>query len=328
MSRKSRTLYITLAVLAVAGLGWAWLGRSQNTSGKNTTEVETPFYGAIRTVVATSGDVEPQNRLEIKPPISGRIEQILVREGDHVRRGQNLAWMSSTERAALLDAARSQGNSNTAYWEDVYKSTPVISPIDGEVIVRAVEPGQTIASGEVILVLSDRLIVKAQVDETDIGKIKIGQSAVLTLDAYPDIRVPAMVDHIAYESEVVSNVTIYKVDILPKIVPPVFRSGMSANVEVVTASKENVLLVPIAAVHQASQSSYVLIYRGETQKPERRPVKLGLSDEQNVEILDGVGPEDQLVVASQDLSYMKESASKSNPFMPQRVRRQSGKKSN
>jgi macrolide-specific efflux system membrane fusion protein len=51
----------------------------------------------------------PQNRLEIKPPIAGRAEEVLVNEGELVKAGQIIAWMSSTDRAALLDAARAQG---------------------------------------------------------------------------------------------------------------------------------------------------------------------------------------------------------------------------
>ena len=104
-----------------------------------------------------------------------------------VKTGQTLALMSSTERAALLDAAQTQGPEAIKYWEDVYKPTPLLSPIDGEVIVSKDYPGQTITASDVIVVLSDHLIVQAQVDETDIGKIKLGQEVTLSLDAYPQI---------------------------------------------------------------------------------------------------------------------------------------------
>ncbi|RLI00640.1 efflux RND transporter periplasmic adaptor subunit, partial [Candidatus Bathyarchaeota archaeon] len=162
-----------------------------------------PFYGDICVTVSTTGIVEPQNRVEIKPPIAGRIEEILGKEGDKVKKGDVLCLMSSTERAALLDAAHLKGEKELKYWEEVYKSTPLIAPIDGQVIVRAVEPGQTVTVNDTILVLSDRLIVKAQVDETDIGKVKLGQRAVITLDAYPDIKVEARVNHISYESKII-----------------------------------------------------------------------------------------------------------------------------
>ncbi len=186
----------------------------------------------------------PQNRLEIKPPINGRIDEVKVLEGEKVTIGQTLALMSSTERAALLDAARAQGEESFNYWQQVYNSIPLIAPINGQVIVRAVEPGQTVTSSDTIIVLSDQLIVKAQVDETDIGKVKVDQSATISLDAYPEIKVKGKVNHISYESQVVNNVTIYEVDVIPERIPTVFRSGMSANIDIITTSKENALTIP------------------------------------------------------------------------------------
>ena len=209
-------------------------------------------------------------------------------EGDIVRVGQTLALMSSTERAALLDAARAQDEETLAYWQDVYKPTPLIAPINGEVIVRAVEPGQTVTSNDAVIVLSDRLIVQAQVDETDIGKVKLGQAAIISLDAYPQTKVTATVDHIAYESKIVSNVTIYEVDLLPQQVPPIFRSGMSATIDIIEESKENILLIPLEAVKRDAEGSFVLVSRGSRTKPVHQRVELGIADEKNIEVLAGL----------------------------------------
>ena len=65
--------------------------------------------GGLQVSILATGAVSPENRLEIKPPIAGRVEQVLVEEGQMVKKGDILAWMSSTERAAVLDAARAQG---------------------------------------------------------------------------------------------------------------------------------------------------------------------------------------------------------------------------
>ncbi|MCD6413710.1 MAG: efflux RND transporter periplasmic adaptor subunit, partial [Elusimicrobia bacterium] len=62
-----------------------------------------PRRGEISLTVETNGTIEPRNRLEIKPPIAGRIDNISVAEGDNVKKGEIVAWMSSTERATLLD---------------------------------------------------------------------------------------------------------------------------------------------------------------------------------------------------------------------------------
>jgi macrolide-specific efflux system membrane fusion protein len=279
-----------------------------------------PEVGDIRETVSTTGTVEPQNRLQIKPPIGGRIEEILVREGDMVKTGQTLAWMSSTERAALLDAALTRGPEQVAYWKDAYKATPLIAPIDAEVIVRAFEPGQTVTAADAVLVLSDRLIVSAQVDETDIGSVKVGQDAVVSLDAYPEVKVASKVSHISYESTVVNNVTIYKVDILPETIPSVFRSGMSAVVEIVTRHRDNVLRLPVAAVTRGRRRATVTVLEGGRQVVRR--IETGASDERHVEIVSGLGKDETVVVKKETTAAPRNAASQgTNPFMPQRMQR-------
>ncbi len=254
------------------------------------------FRGSVSLDVSANGTVKPQNRLEIKPSINGRIEEILMREGDKVRKGQILAWMSNTERAALIDAARAGRADDLDYWKKVYLPTPIISPIAGEVIVRAVEPGQTISMNTPIMVLSDRLIVKAFVDETDIGRVREGLAATVTLDAYPDIRVKAAVAHISHESKTISNVTMYEVELVPDRVPDVFRSGMSATVTIKRDVRDNVLLVNADAVRQDEKGSYVLLSKSKNSRPARQAVRTGDMDGNNMEITSGLKDGDLVVV--------------------------------
>jgi len=277
-----------------------------------------PSMGSVEIVVSTTGVVEPQNRLELKPSISGRIEEILVKEGSHVNKGDILAWMSSTERAALVDVARSQGEETLEYWEEAYKKMPIISPIDGEVIVRAVEPGQTVAASDAVLVLSDRLVVSGQFDETDIGRVKVGQKSLITLNAYPDVQLEGVVDHVAYESEVVNNVTIYNVDVLPTDMPDIMRSGMSVTVEVIEKKAENVITVPSSAIHYDGERQFVLVKdrRGRTKE---RDIEVGLNNGQTAEIISGLSVEDNVI--AQDAAYLpKRKKSGANLFMPERER--------
>jgi macrolide-specific efflux system membrane fusion protein len=275
-----------------------------------------PEYGTIQTTISTTATVTPENRLQIKPPVNGRVEKILVQEGDYVKVGQTLALMSSTERATVIDAARAQGKEQLAYWEQVYKPTPLLAPINGQVIVQTVQPGQTVTTNDAVTVLSDRLIVQAQVDETDIGKVKLGQAAIISLDAYPDIKIKGTVEHIYYESEIVNNVTIYQVNIIPARVPRIFRSGMSANVDIIEQRKENILTIPLEAVKQDAEGSFVLISQGNGEKPVKRRVELGISDDKNVEVISGLGTQDKIVIATKTYQPPKDKGAGTNPFMP------------
>lgn len=77
--------------------------------------------GGILASIPSTGTIMPRNRLEIKPPVAGRIESVLVVEGENIKQGQILGWMSSNERATLLDAARAKSEEELKYWEQVYK---------------------------------------------------------------------------------------------------------------------------------------------------------------------------------------------------------------
>jgi len=316
--RRYLIMLIMTAVSVVVWMSRIWMGGAGG--GADQTSSVMVEEGTIRQVISTTGTVEPQNRLEIIPPIAGRIEEIKVEEGQKVHAGDVLALMSSTERAALLDAAKLQGADEVAYWKTVYHAAPLIAPIDGTVIVRGVEPGQTVTASDAVIVLSDRLIVNADLDETDIGQVALGQRAMISLDAYPDIAVAGVVDHISYESELVNNVTIYAVDILPDEVPAVFRSGMSANVEIVVQEHTQALLVPQEALQTINGQETLAVRYQQTGECMRVAVQTGLQDGESVEILSGVAAGDQVCVSHQDYQMPSAGTAGSNPFMPARGR--------
>ncbi len=264
-----------------------------------------------------TGEVTPQNRVEIKPPIAGRIEEVLVREGEAVVQGQTLAWMSSSERAALLDAARSQGEEALARWQAAYKPAPLVSPLNGTLIVRAVEPGQTVTTADPVVVVADRLIVKAQVDETDIASIAVGQQASIGLDAFPKERIPSHVDHIAYEAKTVNNVTIYEVDVLPEQVPDFMRSGMTATVSFTVSSKPDTLALPAEAVRQSPSGARVFL---PSNKPWKKPVfaevTTGITDGKWIEIVSGIKEGDIVLTPSVSGSGPHKDKRSNSPFSP------------
>jgi len=317
---RNKKLFIGITVIAAAIAGAAWLKIHKAQPAKEQVTLVAPAIGSIENTISTTATVLPKNRLAIKPPVNGRVEELKVSEGQKVKAGTTLAWMSSTERAALLDAAAGQGAEKVAYWKDVYKAIPLIAPIDGEIIVATVQPGQTVTAAEAVVVLSDRLILRAQVDETDIGKIKLKQRAEIFLDAYPDTKIKAVVDHIFYESKTSNNVTIYEVDLIPEELPEFFRSGMNATVNFIIASAQGVLLVPLETVQQENGQSFVLVKQPNDKEPVRALVTVGISDEKHVEILSGLSGSDTLVVKSRKYSLPK-SMTGTNPFMPSRPRR-------
>lgn len=307
MSRK--TLIIAVAVVVAGGVGaYFALGR-----GKTDVRYQEHIVkkGNIALTILSTGTVQPENRLEIKPPIAGRVEKVLVDEGQKVRKGQILAWMSSSERAALLDAARAQGEDEVKRWSDLYRPTPVIAPLNGTIILRNVESGQTFASTDSILSMSDRLTVKAQVDETDIAQIQLKQRAEIVLDAYSSQKIPAKVDKVSFDAKTVNNVTTYAIDVLPETTPEFMRSGMTANVTFLVANKEDVLTVPSQALKIQDGNTVVLVKDGS--KMIERIIEPGATDGRQTEVVSGLIEGDVVMIPQMSANQR---ARGSSPFSP------------
>ncbi len=267
--------------------------------------------GNIEVKVLATGTIQPYTRVEVNSPVSGRIERVEVDEGDKVKPGDILAWISSEDRIVLLDAARAKledarnKGDSTAMKEalmaqtianNAYRPIPLTNSISGEVILRSCEPGQNITTQTVLFVISDRLVANVQVDEADIGKITLGQSAIINLDAFPDESIPAKVTKISREGTVVSDVVVYKVMVEPLKVPRRWASGMTANVSFFIINKENVLILPNSAIKDRNGEKFVMVATGN--RPEPRKVKIGVTDGKMVEITEGLKEGDKIMVGS------------------------------
>ncbi len=309
-------LAIIAVVVAAAVGGGVWKYKTAGSkSGREARgrSVEA-VLGPIEQSIDATGSVSPENRVEIKPPVGGRVEKLLVDEGDKVRNGQVVAWISSTDRNAILDAARAQGPEAVKKWEDAYKPTAVFASLPGEVILRNVVVGQAVDGGTVLFAVADTLIVNAQVDESDIGKISLGQKVRIRLDSYPDQPVNGKVFDMLFEGKNVSNVITYGVKVRPDTVPPFFRSQMTANVSFLIKRKEEALLVPVAAVKDAPGGKRVVSIPAAEKgaKPETREVKTGIETDDQIEIVEGLAAGDKVFIGAS--RYVAQKAPEASPL--------------
>ncbi len=293
--KKILSLAAVLGILGVAGFMLRGkLGKQKGPAGR----IVAAAQGAIEETVEATGSVAPLNRVEIKPPISGRIERLLADEGSRVQAGDILAWMSSSDRAAILDAARAKSLDELKRWEDAYKATPIIAPLSGVIILRNVVIGQTVDPSSVLYAMSDSLIAVAQVDESDIGRVHVGMNARITLDAYPDRVVQGKIFDILYEGKNVSNVIQYGVKIRPDQVPAYYRSQMTANVSFIVSKKDRAVLIPTNAVHENSDGSKQVSVPGPDGQPVARDVKTGIESGEKIEIIEGLHDGDKVLLVS------------------------------
>ena len=139
--------------------------------------------------------------------------------------------------------------------------TRILSPVDGIVISRNVDIGQTVAASfqtpTLFSIAQDltRMQIDTNVDEADIGKVKVGQSVQFTVDAYPDHTFSGRVSEIRNAPTTIQNVVTYNV--IVKVANPELKlkPGMTANVSIVTAVERNVLTIPNAALRFKWQPS-------------------------------------------------------------------------
>lgn len=310
---KWTALTLSLALSAGIGLTACKSSKKNKAASYKTVQVE---RGPVSITIKSTGNVQPLNRLEVDPPVAGRVEKILVVEGQYVKKGQTLALISSTERAALLDAAAAKGPAELAHWQDIYKATPMLAPMSGQVINVEVDAGQVLSASTGVVVLSDHLIVDAQVDETDIGKIKVGQKTNLTLDAYANQIIGGRVSQIRYEAKTVNNVTMYEAYVLPNKVPKFMRSGMTANVEFLVDGKDDALLVPTEAIQTGKDGKISVLVPGvKNDRPQSVDVVTGLTSGAKTEIVSGLSEGDKILIPGFSTAS---AASVANPFMPQR----------
>lgn len=317
---KKKIVIIVVAVIALLIGTMAILQKSkQNKESNKWREARVTLEDMAEYVEAT-GAVAPENRIDITPSTSGRMEKMMVEEGTKVKAGQVLAEMSSSDRVAILDAARSLSPKEYAHYKNSYKPIKITSPANGTIILKDAVNGETVSGSKVIYALSDTLIVEGNVDESDIGKIKVGQTALVNLDAYPETTVEGKIMRIADEGKSSSNVIQYKVKIRLKEIPPFFKSQMTANIKIRLTDSREFLVVPATAVtiNPASGKTAVVVGLDNSTQPIYKDVETGATTEKGVEIVSGLAEGD--TVMFKRMRYVSQSASKqddgTNPFMP------------
>jgi macrolide-specific efflux system membrane fusion protein len=293
------------ALLTLAAAAALALSGCSGKAAKGSIQKVAVTRGDLNTYVQATGNIQPLNLVSILPPVTGRVDKIVADEGATVKKGQVLAWMSSSDRAALLDMARAKGDSELKYWEDVYKPTPIVAPVNGLIINRNVVEGQTVASSTDLYDMSDRLIVLAAVDETDLGSIRMGQEADVTVDAYPTNSFVCKVVMITHEAVKVNNVVSYYVKLEAVKTPPELRAGMTANINFRVNQYPGALLLPSWSVKGAQQATVNLMVKkagdAKDSKPQQVAVKLGDTDGSQVVVLSGLDEGDTVVVNSLSL---------------------------
>ncbi|MBQ3641124.1 efflux RND transporter periplasmic adaptor subunit, partial [bacterium] len=207
----------------------------------------------------------------------------------------------NASKASIMQA---QANFDTASANMRY--TKIVSPVNGIVISKEVEVGQTVAASfqtpTLFTVAEDltKMKIETSVSEADIGKVKEGQEVEYTLDGYPDSIFKGIVSQVRLSPTTESNVVTYTVIISVENNENKLMPGMTANVSIIASKKENVLTVPNSALKFTTADNKVRyeekgIWIDKKGKPERINIQTGLSDDFYTEIITDKVKEGDLV---------------------------------
>ncbi len=208
------------------------------------------------------------------------------------------AGPASTDLLTAQDqVAQNQASLTTV--EDSLNDAEIVAPVDGIVTAVNGQLGEYPASGAFITLMatSSDIQVNVPVDEADIGGVKVGQAVQLNLPAYPDKTFNGSVTQVAPVATTANNVTTFSVTVTAPNTNNLAKPGMSANVAIIVAQKQNVLVVPSEAVQDTGTEQVVMVppTSGST-RPQRKVVKIGVDDGTNAEVQQGLADGDQVII--------------------------------
>ncbi len=394
--RRRRWVWILIVVVLLGGVSAGLLAYNNHTrSGKGLSpddldvRIGKAEVADIQVTVSEVGTIEPRVKVDVKSTLSGKVTDLLVREGDRVTRGQVLARVEpDVNQAQTLSEVRSGLNMAEIRSRDakrVYDSNArlheqgllsieqlkdfrlqldtaaealdsaktkmriveesgiplngeisttqrvnIVAPMNGHVIKKNVEVGQTVMSGvtsynegTIIYSVADvnSMLIKASVNEVDIGRVRLNMPAVITVDAFPYRRFDGTVTHISPAARLNDKVKVFDIEVTLKEQVPDFRAGMTANIEVRGDKAAGALGAPVEGIFKKNDREIVYVLKPKYDPPaegekkprknksgkfdvseiwqrffEERPVKVGLVSLEKAQILEGLGAGDRIAL--------------------------------
>jgi len=211
---------------------------------------------------------------------------------------------------AMAETALAQAMAGAAVARSRLVYATVAAPVEGTLIDRAVEPGDVVQPGKALMVLSPagktQLVV--QIDEKNLQMLAPGQKAIASADAYPGQRMLAELVYINPGVDVQRGSVEVKLDV-PQA-PAYLRQDMTVSVDIQVAQRQQAVLVPIDALHDADLAS-AWVLKVEGRHARRQPVRLGLRASGFAEVLDGLRPGDLVLPAKAPASQTARACARS-----------------
>ena len=321
-------------LLAICYAGYSYY--QSITQVETTVKTAKVEYGTLKDSISATGSLSAVDNVDISSKITGRIVEVLVEENQHVEAGQVLVKLDATaleatarQMKARLDNAELTYNRYTALLAqgaisrsdyDLAESdyivakanydqavsdvndTVITSPIAGYIIGEPTPVGQTISSGisepQVIMSVAnlDDMQIDTLVDESDIGRVKVGQTVEFTVDAYPEETFTGTVRLISRSAVTEDNVIYYTVYVDVANPEGKLLPTMTARTNIIIQQQDNTLMVPPNCIYYDGDRRYVKVYDEASKTSRDVDVTVGLTGEDSIAVTGDIKEGDVLLV--------------------------------
>ena len=302
-------------------------------------KVEAVQRGNISAYILKNTTLEAERWVDVRARRSGQVIALLKEEGDPVRVGTILARLDadaaqisvSQREVAHLEAkqryeredalfqrnlgskqsyenAKTQFESSKAQLEQAkldLSYTAIRSPIQGIMTLRNIEVGNMVTNNQVVASVAkfDPLLARIQVTEKDFGKITVGQTARITVEAAPEREFTGTVKMISPVVDPESGTVKVTVEV-PRTDKSLLRPGMFASVYIITETRRNTLVIPKKALVLEGEGNQVFTFETDPEsgrgQAQRRRIEIGFTDSDRLEILSGLSQGEQVITVGQE----------------------------
>ncbi len=318
MGTKQWGLVIAI-VLAIAGIGYRHYSKNEPQEVANAIPRQTVITvgrGNLSKSVSSTGMITANRDLELAFDVGGRVKQVHVEATQTVEQGTILAELDRTrQELAYLSAKRELDLAKFEAAPSVLKekelafqvakaeleATSLVAPFSGLIAGINVQKDEWVNSGATIMRMLDtsRLFLEVGVDEIDIRHVHIGQDALVSVDAYPELQLPGTVVEVGIVPDTQGQIVVFPVKIEVTEPDRRVRVGVTAEAEIVVQKAENVIVIPFEAVMQGRGRSSVALVNGDGLQ--MVPVVTGLSDGFSIEIVEGLEEGDEILISNPEL---------------------------
>jgi multidrug efflux pump subunit AcrA (membrane-fusion protein) len=313
--KKKVLIIIIIAVVAAAGyFGYLRLNAQDNNANQdikitenNTIEVS---KGSMKNTIAVSGNIYPIEEQNLTFSTDGTVSSVKVEEGEYVDKDDILIELKNNR--AELEYIKAENNYKTTQIngsknaiqeaklnydiaKDNYEDTRLKAPYSGVITDLLVQEGDFLTSGQEVAILIDntQYEVKANIDESELSKLKIGQKVEIKMEALPQESLSGELTKISSKAKSTSGVVTIPITVLIDGVKDSFKPGLSADMDIIVDEIKDEIIIPVTAIVDREGKKYVQKVEGD--RTNLVEVKTGLTDGIRVVILSGLNNGDKII---------------------------------